>query len=120
MEIAWVAAAAGLVAGAALGWVLARKSGQAGLKERAERAERALQEESARARAAVAAAQAEAAAMQLATPDRAPTLQEIGKTLGISAQAVNDRVRGAGCQAIASVLRRWEAAKRNQGWSGVP
>lgn len=66
------------------------------------------------------AAQAEAAAMQLATPDRAPTLQEIGKTLGISAQAVNDRVRGAGCQAIASVLRRWEAAKRNQGWSGVP
>lgn len=66
------------------------------------------------------AAQAEAAAMQLAFPDRTPTLQDIGKTLGISPQAVNDRVRGAGCQAIASVLRRWEAAKRNQGWNGTP
>lgn len=66
------------------------------------------------------AAQAEAAAMQLATSDRTPTLQDIGKTLGISPQAVNDRVRGAGCQTIASVLRRWEAAKRNQGWNGTP
>ncbi|HLQ19151.1 MAG TPA: hypothetical protein VK146_09230 [Tabrizicola sp.] len=65
------------------------------------------------------AAQGEAAAMQLASPGRTPTLQEMGKTLGISAQAVNDRVRGAGCPAIASVLRRWEAAKRNQGWSGA-
>lgn len=66
------------------------------------------------------AAQAEAAAMQLATPDRTPTLQDIGNTLGISPQAVNDRLRGAGGQTIASVLRRWEAAKRNQGWSGTP
>jgi hypothetical protein len=58
------------------------------------------------------AAQAEAAALQLALPDRIVTLHEIGKTLGISPQAVNDRVRGAGCATIASVLRRWEALKR--------
>ena len=57
------------------------------------------------------AAQAEAAAMQLSSPGRSPTLHEIGKTLGISPQAVNDRVRGAGCHSIASVLRRWEALK---------
>lgn len=65
------------------------------------------------------AAQAEAAAMHLAAPDRTPTLQDIGTHLGISAQAVNDRLRGAGGQTIASVLRRWEAAKRNQGWNGA-
>jgi hypothetical protein len=58
------------------------------------------------------AAQAEAAALQLASPDRIITLHEIGRTLGISPQAVNDRVRGAGCATIASVLRRWEALKR--------
>ena len=84
MEIAWGAAAAGLVAGAALGWVLARKSGQAGLKERAERAERALQEESARARAAVAAAQAEArrdiAAMQAELTSRVERLKSEQRT----------------------------------------
>lgn len=57
------------------------------------------------------AAQAEAAAMQLSSPDRPPTLQDIGHSLGISPQAVNDRVRGAGCHSIASVLRRWEALK---------
>lgn len=57
------------------------------------------------------AAQSEAAAMQLSSPTHPPTLQEIGRNLGISAQAVNDRTRGAGCPAIASVLRRWEAVK---------
>lgn len=55
------------------------------------------------------AAQGEAAAMQLGSPARPPTLQDIGRTLGISPQAVNDRVRGAGCHAIAAVLRQWEA-----------
>jgi hypothetical protein len=65
------------------------------------------------------AAQAEAAAMQLSTPGRVTTLQDIGKVLGISPQAVNDRVRGAGCQTIASVLRRWEAEKRKQGWDAA-
>jgi hypothetical protein len=59
------------------------------------------------------AAQAEAAALQLGSPGRIVTLHEIGKTLGISPQAVNDRVRGAGCATIASVLRRWEALKRS-------
>ena len=63
------------------------------------------------------AAQAEAAAMQLATPDRITTLAEIGMVLGISPQAVNDRVRGGGCATIASVLRRWEAQKARDGWS---
>lgn len=62
------------------------------------------------------AAQAEAAALQLAAPDKARTLLDIGKALNISAQAVNDRVRGAGCQTIASVLRRWEAKKKRDGW----
>ena len=62
------------------------------------------------------AAQAEAAAMQLATPTRVTTLHEIGKALNISPQAVNDRVRGAGCATIASVLRRWEAQKTRDGW----
>jgi hypothetical protein len=61
-------------------------------------------------------AQAEAAAMQLATPARITTLHEIGKVLKISPQAVNDRVRGAGCATIASVLRRWEAQKARDGW----
>lgn len=61
------------------------------------------------------AAQAEAAALQLASPDRIITLQEIGKTLGISPQAVNDRARGAGTATIASVLRRWETLKRRDG-----
>ncbi|MCU0827986.1 MAG: hypothetical protein MUE52_11385 [Tabrizicola sp.] len=61
-------------------------------------------------------AQAEAAAMQLATPARITTLHEIGKALRISPQAVNDRVRGAGCATIASVLRRWEAQKVRDGW----
>lgn len=65
------------------------------------------------------AAQAEATAMQLGKPDRSITLQEIGASLGISAQAVNDRLRGGGGQTIASALRRWEAAKRNQGWNGA-
>ncbi len=62
------------------------------------------------------AAQAEAAALQLASPSKARTLFEIGKDLNISPQAVNDRVRGAGCATIASVLRRWEAQKARQGW----
>ena len=62
------------------------------------------------------AAQAEAAAMQLASPSGIRTLAEIGKQLKISPQAVNDRVRGAGCHVIASVLRRWEGAKAQEGW----
>lgn len=62
------------------------------------------------------AAQAEAAALQLASPVRIRTLSDIGKELNISAQAVNDRVRGAGCHAIGSVLRRWESVKAGQGW----
>jgi hypothetical protein len=62
------------------------------------------------------AAQAEAASLQLASPAKVPTLSEIGKKLNISPQAVNDRVRGAGCHTIASVLRRWEATKLQQGW----
>jgi hypothetical protein len=62
------------------------------------------------------AAQAEAASLQLASPAKVPTLFEIGRKLNISPQAVNDRVRGAGCHTIASVLRRWEAAKLQQGW----
>jgi hypothetical protein len=57
------------------------------------------------------AAQAEAAGMQLACPTRVTTLHEIGARLGISPQAVSDRIRGAGAGTIASVLRRWEAAK---------
>ena len=68
IEVAWGAAAVGLVAGAAIGWVLARASGHSSLKERAARAERALHDETARAQAAIAAAQAGAqrdvAAMQ--------------------------------------------------------
>lgn len=66
------------------------------------------------------AAQAEAAAMQLATPDRIVTQQDIGRTLGISPQAVNDRVRGAGSATIASVLRRWEALRRRDSRDPAP
>ena len=60
------------------------------------------------------APQAEAAALYLSSPSRVTTLHEIGTVLGISPQAVNDRLRGAGCPAIASVLRRWEADKGSQ------
>ncbi|MBA4323618.1 MAG: hypothetical protein C0426_00780 [Rhodobacter sp.] len=66
------------------------------------------------------AAQAQAAALQLAAPDRIITLAEVGKTLGISPQAVNDRVRGAGCGTIASVLRRWEALKSRDNRDPAP
>jgi hypothetical protein len=65
------------------------------------------------------AAQAEAAAIQWASPFKITTLSEIGKDLNISPQAVNDRVRGAGCATIASVLRRWEGLKVQEGW-GTP
>ena len=64
--------------------------------------------------------QAEAAALQLAAVDRVRTLSDIGTQLGISPQAVNDRVRGAGCATIASVLRRWETQKARDGGSGTP
>lgn len=57
------------------------------------------------------AAQAEAASLQLASRLKVRTLFDIGKELNISPQAVNDRVRGAGSQIIASVLRRWEHGK---------
>lgn len=66
------------------------------------------------------AAQAEAAALQLASPDRIITLAEVGKALGISPQATNDRVRGAGCATIASVLRRWEALKSRDSRDPAP
>lgn len=66
------------------------------------------------------AAQAQAAALQLAAPDRIITLAEVGMTLGISPQAVNDRVRGAGCGTIASVLRRWEALKSRDNRDPAP
>lgn len=62
------------------------------------------------------AAQAEAAALQLASPVKPRTLLDIGRQLNISPQAVNDRVRGAGCQTIASVLQRWESQKARDGW----
>lgn len=50
-------AALSLLAGVAIGWLLARSRGSADLAERAERAERALKEESMRAQSALAAAQ---------------------------------------------------------------
>lgn len=53
-------------------------------------------------------AQAEAAALRLASRDRVVTLFDIGRVLGISPQAVNDRLRGAGSNVLESVLRRWE------------
>ncbi|MCB1367369.1 MAG: hypothetical protein KDK08_28665 [Rhizobiaceae bacterium] len=53
--------------------------------------------------------QAEAMALWL-HPDN-PTLAEIGKTLGISAQAVNYRLQGAGGVAIRGALRKWEEEK---------
>jgi hypothetical protein len=54
------------------------------------------------------AAQAEAAALQLGSPSKIRTLFDIGGELNISPQAVNDRVRGAGCATLASALQRWE------------
>jgi len=62
------------------------------------------------------AAQAEAVSLQLASRLRIRTLSEIGKDLNISPQAVNDRVRGAGGQIIASVLRRWEEIPGRHPW----
>lgn len=53
-------------------------------------------------------AQAAAAALQLGSPGKVRTLFDIGRELDISPQAVNDRVRGAGCTTLASILRRWE------------
>ncbi len=64
------------------------------------------------------AAQAEAASLQLASPFRLRTLHEIARLLGISPQAVNDRVRGAGASVISSVLQRWQKSKMKQGWDG--
>mgnify|MGYP000870101910 FL=1 len=65
------------------------------------------------------AAQAEAAALQLASPTRIATLGEVGKTLNISPQAVNDRAHGAGSATIALVLSRWEALKASKGWGNT-
>lgn len=62
------------------------------------------------------AAQAEAASLQLSSPFRLRTLHEVANVLGISPQAVNDRVRGAGAAVIASVLQRWQKSKAAQGW----
>ncbi len=64
-------------------------------------------------------AQAEAASLQLASPVKIRTLFDIGRALNISPQAVNYRVRGAGCYAIASVLRRWENLKVREGWEST-
>lgn len=63
--------------------------------------------------------QAEAAALLLASVEKVRTLSEIGARLGISPQAVSDRVRGAGCATLASVLRRWEDRKAHGVWSGT-
>ncbi len=79
MGIALATAGGSLAAGVVIGWVLARTRSQAGLKERAERAERALQEEAARAQAAIAAAQQSAkrdvAAMQAEMTSRVERLK---------------------------------------------
>jgi hypothetical protein len=61
-------------------------------------------------------AQAEAAAMYLVSPNRIVTLSEIAEQLGISPQAVNDRILGAGCPLIRSVLKLWEGLKTKQQW----
>lgn len=61
-------------------------------------------------------AQAAAAAMYLASPIRIVTLSEIAQKLGISPQAVNDRILGAGCPLIRSVLKLWEGLKTKQHW----
>jgi hypothetical protein len=61
-------------------------------------------------------AQAAAAAMYLASPVRIVTLSEIAQKLGISPQAVNDRILGAGCPLIRSVLKLWEGLKTKQDW----
>lgn len=67
-----------LAIGAVLGWVLGNSRVSAGLNARAEKAERALKEESARAQAAIAAAQAAAkrdvAAMQAELASRVERL----------------------------------------------
>lgn len=63
--------------------------------------------------------QAEAAALLLASVEKVRTLSEIGARLGISPQAVNDRLRGAGSATIASVLRRWEERKMRNAGSGT-
>jgi hypothetical protein len=60
------------------------------------------------------AAQAEAASLHLGPDVR--TLFDIGKELGISPQAVNDRLKGAGCHTLGSVLRRWEKVAGNGRW----
>lgn len=60
MGISLGLAAAGLAAGVAIGWMLARTRGLAALGERADHAEKALREERSRAQAAVAAAEASA------------------------------------------------------------
>jgi hypothetical protein len=57
------------------------------------------------------AAQAEAAAIHMASPSKIVTLHEIAEKLGISPQAVNDRIRGAGCNVVRSVLQRWEGLR---------
>jgi hypothetical protein len=62
------------------------------------------------------AAQAEAASLYLASPVKIRTLFDIGRELNISPQAVNDRLRGAGCHAIAPNLRVWENLKATNGW----
>ena len=62
------------------------------------------------------AAQAEAASLYLASPGKIRTLFDIGRDLNISPQAVNDRLRGAGCHTIASNLRVWENLKVKKGW----
>lgn len=56
----------------------------------------------------------QAEAMHLALPLRQdePTLAEIAAQLGISAQAVNYRLSGAGAPAIRRSLRAWEDASR--------
>ena len=60
----------------------------------------------------------QAEAMALALHPRNPTQIELANTLGISPQAVNYRLRGAGLAAIRSALDHWEDAFVNHALSG--
>ena len=84
MGISLGLAAAGLAAGVAIGWMLARTRGMAALGQRAEHAEQALREERSRAQAAVAAAESAAkrdvAAMQAEMASRIERLNAEHRT----------------------------------------
>lgn len=60
----------------------------------------------------------QAEAMTLALHPKNPTLAELAATLGISPQAVNYRLRGAGLSALRSTLDQWEDAFVNHALTG--